>query len=359
MRTGPRPIFLHLVNAMQIAAQQDKNFSLERYLQGLAGYMDSLEKIKPQESRPVAWQKGDVQLYGSLDNDKANVNVLLVPSLINGSEIFDLMPGYSFYAFLQQEGFNPLLLDWGNPERAGKETLDNYIADFLVPAITELPKQPKPLFVLGYCMGGLMVISALQNIEQDNIHPIFMATPWDFHAGVDVMIKNAGYLWQQGQLYKDVTDFVPIDLLQAFFASVDPENTAQKFANFLEIQDETAKTLFILIEDWLNNGHALNHNIFETCMHDWYLQNETGRGAWKSCGRVVTPAAIKNPSLCVIPTRDKLVPPSTAKPLCALLKQNSLIEPETGHIGLMGSIRAKEKVWTPIVKWMKEIYVSK
>ena len=112
------------------------------------------------------------------------------------------MPEYSFYEFLQQEGFNPLLLDWGNPEGEGKETLDNYIADFLVPAITELSKQPKPLFVLGYCMGGLMVMSALQQIEQGNVYPIFMATPWDFHAGVDVMIKNAGYLWQQGQLYK-------------------------------------------------------------------------------------------------------------------------------------------------------------
>src|SRR5881396_399223 len=62
--------------------------------------------------------------------------VLLVPSLINRSHIWDLRPGDSFVEGLQAAGYDVFLVDWGVPdERDATNSTTTYVDGYMAAAV--------------------------------------------------------------------------------------------------------------------------------------------------------------------------------------------------------------------------------
>ena len=299
----------------------------EQSRQRLAAFADGIQvyRTMPSQSRPVAppaiWTSGNTRLldYGVTSKKAANgPPILFVPSLINRAYILDLTETRSLMRFLATQGFRPLLVDWGDtgPDEQGY-TLDDYIAGRLVGALTAAANlNDRPVTVAGYCMGGLLGL-ALAQLCPDKVSSLaLLATPWDFSA-MDIGKTRMLRAMAPGlESMLDVTGVMPVDVLQAMFASLDPQLTPRKFQAFsaLDQQSDPARD-FVALEDWVNDGVPLAGAVARECLSGWYVDNITGRGQWRIDGQRIRPEKISVPTLVVAPKRDHIVPPATVVPL--------------------------------------------
>jgi polyhydroxyalkanoate synthase len=137
----------------------------------------------------------------------------------------------------------------------------------------------------------------------------------------------------------------------------------KKFGRFLGMdqQGEHAKE-FVLLEDWLNGGAPLAGPTARECLVDWYGDNTPGRNKWVVGGRRIVPSKIKVPSLVMIPSGDRIVPPLSAAALADPkkgLKKAKRIDVPLGHIGMVVSGRARELCWTPLIEWISALPVRR
>ncbi len=89
------------------------------------------------------------------------------------------------------------------------------------------------------------------------------------------------------------------------------------------------------------------------CLYGWYGRNDPVHGRWRIAGRPVDPGQVRQPTLCLLPERDRIVPPASAAALGAALPNAEVRRPSLGHIGMVVSGRARTDVWTPLADWLK------
>lgn len=335
--------------------------SMEKVMQGIRLY-----QIHPYERHParqsIVWSDGSARLVwfaaktrGRLKAPRARI--LVIPSLINGPEILDILPDRSLVRYLAHQGFDVYLLDWGNvredPELA---TLESAISVKLGKVLAWLQKNPDgpPLVGMGYCMGGVFLAAA------DILYPevfsalTFIATPWDFKAGGKGGFPEAVTVWAKEGLPRVAhLDQMPAAWLQMIFAGVDPSLVARKFSAFSEMKMESAAAeLFVAVEDWVNGGADLPAGVARQAVSEWYLENKPCHGKWEIAGVPIQARKIKKPSLVIVPARDKIVPPASARALVRQLPNVWVLEPDCGHISMMVGASAKSQVWTPTKNWI-------
>lgn len=324
--------------------------------------------------RKVAWRLGAATLHEVWDgghgaeaerSNEAADYVLLIPSLINGPQIFDIRPDYSFAAYLAERGLRPLYLDWGAPEDDEKHFgIDEYISYRLMPCIDYLlrtmPKGAR-LSLVGYCMGGTILAAYLALLfggahggVRDRIaSAVFLASPWNFHADAAHVEVMRLFQTRVGPLI-DAQGVLEGDWIQTIFACLDPAAIVRKFHGLegvLQKGDVKARH-FIAVEDWLNSGPDLAGPVARLCLSAWYDRNEPANGTWAVQGRTVDPAAFAVRSLCVIPSRDRLVPPDSARDFAEKLPMRDVLNPDCGHIGLMSGHQARAQFWPDIADWI-------
>ena len=153
-RTGPHPLWLHLNGgaAMMAAASDGESMfeastvMLQQAMDGVKAYQDSdvepfnrdmdviFEINGTRVLKPTGWNGGK--------------QMLLVPSLINSWQVFDIDIKHSFMAYLNDNEITPLVIEWATPET--NITLDDYITHHLKPICDALNIDA----MIGYCMGG-------------------------------------------------------------------------------------------------------------------------------------------------------------------------------------------------------------
>lgn len=309
---------------------------------------------------PVLWQEGACRLldYGALPEAKGGgPTVLVVPSLINRAYVLDLTAERSFLRWLARQGVRPLLMDWGRPgaEERGF-TLTDYIAGRLERALDVLRAEEKgrPPLVMGYCMGGLLALGLALRRQHDLAGLVLLATPWDFHAENAPHSRMAAATLPLLAPLLEVEGEMPVDLLQALFASLDPHLVVRKFLAFGRLDPDSPKARdFVALEDWLNDGVPLAAPVARECLGQWYGENATAEGRWRLAGSVVDPAQLSLPTLCVIPAQDRIVPPASAIALAEAIPGAECLRPEAGHIGMVVGARAEKAVWQPLLTWIK------
>ncbi|MDT8263647.1 alpha/beta fold hydrolase, partial [Roseomonas sp. DSM 102946] len=201
---------------------------------GLIGGLAAYRRHEPRPERPehpVLWQEGASRLLDHAppgQDQAAGPTLLFVPSLVNRAWVLDLMPGHSILAWLAEQGARPLLLDWGYPGATERGMdLTGFIAGRLERALAALPG---PVVLVGYCMGGLLALAAALR-RPDRVRALaLLATPWDFHAG-----EQAGRATSLAALLPVLepmlatTGTLPVEVIQALFAQLDPFGVARKF----------------------------------------------------------------------------------------------------------------------------------
>ena len=324
----------------------------ETFVEGVQIYQNAPRAERPPEPCTV-WQSGAARLldYG----EAGNPPLLVVPSLINRGYVLDLSEKRSLMRYLADQGFRPLLLDWGTPgaeERA--YDLDAYITGPLQQAFdfVATTSKTKPALV-GYCMGGTLALAlAARNLDQVSAL-VLLATPWDFQAGQEAYLPVLAAMLPGLEVMIETLGVLPVDVLQAIFAGLNPMGVGMKFRALSEMPASSAKAqAFLQLEDWLNDGVPLAGPVARQCLSEWYLQNKPAEGEWQVAGTRVDPARIDCPTLVVVPEADYIVPPEGAKPLAKLIPDAKLKTVKAGHIGMVAGGGARAKLYTPLSKWL-------
>lgn len=313
---------------------------------------------------PVLWQDGTTRLLdygapggaaGGTPDGGTAPPVLVVPSLINRGYILDLSAECSLMRWLAAQGLRPCLVDWDRPGPAERGfTLTDYIAGRLEGALDAViaATGARPT-VIGYCMGGLLALALALARQRDLAGLALLATPWDFHADAGGQGALAAAALPVLAPLMEARGELPVDIIQALFASLDPQLVLRKFLAFARLDPASPKAAgFVALEDWLNDGVALSAPVARECLGGWYGDNAPARGTWRVAGKAVEPGRLKLPSLCVIPAQDRIVPPASARALAEALPGTETLVPRLGHIGMVVSGGAKRQVWRPLADWL-------
>jgi polyhydroxyalkanoate synthase len=311
------------------------------------------------DARPAIWQDGTTRLIDyAPDAPKDARAVLLVPSLINRAYILDLDEGNSFARHLAAQGFRPFLVDWDAPGDIERGFgLSSYVDGRLAGALAAVERAgaAKPA-VLGYCMGGLLALGLAARQAARISGLVLLATPWDFHTERTETTLGIGDALQPWWPWIDAAGELPVDVLQALFAALDPFMAARKFRALSGADPQSARMrAFVALEDWLNDGVPLAAPVARETLVGWYGENLPAAGRWTLSGRAILPQAIDLPSLCIVPGQDRIVPPASARALAKRLKRAETLERNLGHIGLVVGGRAKDEVWAPLVAWLARL----
>ncbi len=334
---------------------------MDRLAEGVVAYRQH-PFARALENPPAVWSEGNTRLldYGATHaaaRKRGARAVLVVPSLINRWEVLDLTAEKSLLRAMAAEGLRPYLVDWGTPDAEERAFDMAAYVSRLERALAFVGKRArKSPVVMGYCMGGTLAV-ALTALSPRKVSSLaLLAAPWDFHA------DKAGhaFLLSMGPMLAQLADKageLPVDVLQTLFWSLDPWLAMKKFERFLRMEQgsESARE-FVLLEDWINGGAPLAGPVARECLVGWYGDNLPGTDRWTIAGKRIVPSKIAKPSLVMIPSGDRIVPPLSAAALAEPgrgLKSATRIDLPLGHIGMVVSGRARELCWTPLIEWLK------
>jgi polyhydroxyalkanoate synthase len=301
------------------------------------------------------WREGTTRLLDYGRPGQEGSPLLVVPSLINRAYILDLTARTSLLRWLAGQGFRPFLVDWDSPGPQERSfTLSDYIAGRLEGALERvLAAVSQPPLVIGYCMGGLLALALALRRQNSLAGLALLATPWDFHAGRRPQGRTVAASLGTFSAQLEALGVLPVDPIQTLFAALDPMLVIRKFLAFSRLDPGSVQAAaFVALEDWLNDGVPLAAPVARECLAGWYGANTTAGGAWRVAGRVVAPAKLVLPSLCLIPGQDRIVPPDSAAALAWAIPGAERLTPPTGHIGMVASARAPSQVWRPLARWL-------
>jgi polyhydroxyalkanoate synthase len=339
-----------------LSAADINSFTSERFSAFQRG-LAKLARLPALREQPaphsIIWQRGSARLlfYASANAAPGAAPLLLVPSLINTARIFDLSPETSLIRYLTAHGTPVYLLDWGKPgtAEAGFNSGD-YVTERLLPALAELPTGTPPV-LLGYCMGGLLAAAGAQLAGDAVSGLILMATPWDFSAAAPAGLRvYLQALEPMGTKMLDTPGQVPAELLQSLVLTLDPFGVVQKYIAFAGQADDEADKQFQRIEHWLADGVPLVNRVLREALFSWYLRNTPSEQHWQVAQTPISPARIVQPTLIIAPERDRIVPPAAA--LAFETPNSTVLQPLTGHIGMVAGRHSAARVWEPLRAWL-------
>jgi polyhydroxyalkanoate synthase len=336
-RRGPHPLPGFLAMALRVTGgDRDR---MAAVLAGVRAYQESKHK-RPAAKSSVAARAGASRL---LDHGGHGPPVVLVPSLINAPDVLDLAPGASLVEYLAENGFNPLVVDWGAPGPSEKPmSLDTIVTKRLLPLIAKLGE---PAHLVGYCLGGTLAAAAAALSVPLSL--ALIATPWVFSGYREDRRAGMAHLWAEIAPTARASGIVPVDLLQPGFWDLDPERSVAKFERFGQLDPSLREARqYVLVEDWVNSGPPIGVGAAEHIFERLYRDDEPGSGAWKIDGTIIDPAALPCPVLNVVSSTDRIVP-AQAAPVAG-----TRIDVAAGHVGMMVGSRARELLYAPLTAWL-------
>ncbi len=375
MRKGLHPLLVHLGMAAAsaepiraYAAQFKPSFTQEQLVEMVRGIkLYQAHSFEPQRlALDIVWSSGATRILKSKNTSiKTQTKpLLLVPSLINKSYILDLSEQRSLLRWFNENGIATYLLDWGDlpsDEISEDVTLGTLVTERLVDAIRHISElHDQPIDLLGYCMGGTLLVPAYHFASEQINKMVFLATPWDFHARANDNKSNelarSVRIWSPIVLpaIKD-KGIMPSQYIQALFASLGSAGSVQKFGNFaaMDQNSEEAK-FFITVEDWLNDDVHIPGQVAVECIERWFIKNEPAKGDWVIEGTAIDPKNIKSKTMVVASKKDRLVPYNCALALHDQLSaQSKLLDVSAGHIGMIVGKNSVSSVWREMLNWLK------
>jgi polyhydroxyalkanoate synthase subunit PhaC len=328
------------------------------WLEGLHQYQSS-QYQRPPCPHAVVWQSDGVQcLHVEYDLPTLPANapvVLFIPSLINKYYILDLTPELSLVRHIRASSVRTYCLDWGEPQSDQAECdAGEYVTRYLIPLITWLQeKHHQPITVVGYCIGGLLALALAQLSPKSVGKLALLATPWDFdahpHSNEKMHRLHPAMAYACTQAHPTLSGVY----LSWLFYLADPVAYGEKYRLFAGLpKDSAAYARFIAVEHWVNDTVPLTRAFAHNCLIDWAGENHTAKLQWQVGGVTIDPAQITCSALLAVPKRDRIVPTDTALALAPLLKECSVVNPETGHIGMIIGSKRVSALWNPLATWI-------
>ncbi|QUT03928.1 alpha/beta fold hydrolase [Sphingobium phenoxybenzoativorans] len=349
---GPRPLPLFL-DILWRETHGDPALR-QRAFTGLARYQNASRPLPPPPPRAAASAQNTRLLhYGTENRPKitksqsltAPAPVVFIPSLINPPTVLDLSERQSMLRYLAARGHDPWLIDWGTP-KAGETGLDlaGHIERKLVPLIESIGR---PVILAGYCLGGTLALGLAAIMPVAAVAAI--ASPWNFDGFPPDAREEVARLWSNAKPVCARLGYVPMEVLQSGFWSLDPARTIRKYAAFGDMAPGShAEQAFLALEDWANEGPPLTYAAGEQLFEHLYAGNATGLGQWTIGGQHASVTDLPCPTLSIASLTDRIVPAASSP----VLDENWTLK--LGHVGMIISSRAQETLWDRLSGWLSK-----
>ncbi|AIL65696.1 hypothetical protein NOVO_06740 [Rickettsiales bacterium Ac37b] len=320
--------------------------SFNDFITGMNIFLKSPRNRLILDPKPL-YTLGSAKLLCYKKFNKNDPIILFIPSLINKHYILDLTEEQSLVRFLAKQNINVFMLVWNNPiQREIKFCCQNYINQRVINIINFLTKKyNKPILLAGYCIGGLLALSA--GIKNSNVNGIvLLATPWYIKQN-----PYFPYITKHLEYIIDQYDLIPPELIRLLFYFANQAQIYKKFINFAN-SNKTSKeaSLFIAAEHWVNDGIAVTNKVLHEVINLYKGDEDL---LHTLCPTV---SNFKLPVLIIAPKYDRMVPYSSATQLTTVLPNHTLISPACGHIGMIIGKEARKSVWEPLHEWVQEFY---
>jgi poly(3-hydroxyalkanoate) synthetase len=274
---------------------------------------------------------------------------LIIPSIINNSDIFTIGGKESFIGYLRNYG-KVYLINWKAPcEQNYYLTLNDYIKE-TSQIVDNLNKTlNKKIDLIGYCLGGNFAL-ATSIIAEKNVKTLTLfATPWDFS-----YLNNFRHAQKILQLERAIEGLsvVPITYMQILFLLMDTEKSFNKFfsRSFLDSCDDIYT--FFEVEQWLYTGNDIAKPAYKQLMTEFIDRNITMLNDWYIDENCINPTELKIPVLSVLGLKDKIVAADAVRAIYSSLSNYKPIEIDSGHIGFFVG-KHKEKLFKEIDQWLR------
>ncbi|MFL6357942.1 MAG: alpha/beta fold hydrolase, partial [Nitrososphaeraceae archaeon] len=294
--------------------------------------------------------------------------VLVIYAFINRHYILDLLPEVSVVRnLLNQGGLDIFATDWGTPSVYDKSlTIGHFVNRYIdksVDFIRKITKSDK-ISLFGYCWGGdlALMYSALHPEKVKNL--VTIATPGDFD--LDNSLLSVWTRAMKEDYILDAFGNMPDMVLNAAFNLRRPIEYSHKYFHFFEQpHDLESIAEFFATETWLYDSPPVIGEIYREFVKYCYKQNLFIKNKMRILGSgddgkdsdvVINLKNINMPFLNIVAQKDDLVAPNSSKALNdALTESNdkSLIEFNSGHVGLMIGKNAHKELWPKVGEWIK------
>jgi class III poly(R)-hydroxyalkanoic acid synthase PhaC subunit len=269
---------------------------------------------------------------------------------------------------LLNQGLDIFATDWGTPSAYDRSlTIGHFVNKYIdksVDFIKKITKSDK-VSLFGYCWGGdlALMYSALHPQKVKNL--ITVATPGDFD--LDNSLLSVWTKAIKEDYILDAFGNLPGMLLNAAFVLRNPVEYGHKYFHFFE-QPRGLESIaeFVATETWLYDSPPIIGEIYREFAKYCYKQNlliknkmrieGAGEDNDNDNGVIINLKNINMPFLNIVAKKDDLVASSSSKALNNALTEShdkSLIEFNSGHVGLMIGKNAHNELWPKVGEWIK------
>ena len=310
--------------------------------------------------RTVIWSRGRASLmHYTAGADAGRPAILLVPSLINRSYIWDLRHGDSFVEHLLGAGYDVLCLDWGLPDaRDAHNTMSTYVDDYMMAAVAAATRRCASVpIVIGHCFGGLIALLWAASTEQQPPALITLAAPtnWD-EVGPLSWITRQGRIEPEDVL--DETGNVPPAAMLAAFRMIRPLGDAVTYVTLVDrLHDREATQAIWALTVWARGHIPFPGATFVEMIRKLSRENSLTTGKVAFGGRIRELSSITAPFLNIYGSKDHVAPPESVKPLTGLVGSRKAEQRElnAGHIGLLVGSTMRAKTMPTVIGWLDEV----
>ena len=239
---------------------------------------------------------------------------LMIPACINKYYILDLQPDNSMVRFAVEEGHHTFVLSWRNPDaEMAHMTWDDYIERGIITAMQKVLEASgaKKLNVLGFCVGGTMLATALAVLaarKQPLVHSAtFLTCLLDFSdPGVlGLFIDESFVRWREMQFANG--GLLPAGDLLNTFSFLRPNELVWNYVVDNYLKGETPRPFDLLY--WNGDSTNLPGPWYAWYLRNAYLENKLMQpNATVVCGEKIDFGRIKLPVYLYGSREDHIVP---------------------------------------------------
>ncbi len=285
---------------------------------------------------------------------------LFVPPCINKFYILDLQPENSFIRYTIEQGHRTFVISWRNPDQTMvNKTWDDYIENAPIKAI-EVVREitgAKTVDMLGFCVGGTILATALAVLAARGQHPAesltLLTTLLDFSdTGIlDIFVDEGSVKLREMTIGQDAPGgpgLLKGKELATTFSFLRPNDLVWNYVVGNYLKGESPPPFDLLY--WNGDSTNLPGPMYCWYLRHTYLQNEVMKpGALTVCGEKLDLGKIKAPVYVYGSREDHIVPWTAAYRSVPLMKGKVRFTlGASGHIAgvINPASKGKRSHWT-------------
>lgn len=274
--------------------------------------------------------------------------MVVVPPCINKFYIMDLQPDNSLIRFMVEQGHTVFLVSWRNPREAqGHLGWDDYLEQGVITALQTAKEiaRAKEINVLGFCVGGTMLTSALAVLAARKQHFVasltLMTTLLDFSDTGEIGLFIDDKMLAEKEAGIGQGGLLPARDLQNTFSFLRANDLVWNYVtnNYLKGRKPAAFDLLY----WNSDSTNLTGPFVCWYMRNMYHENNLRKpGKLRMCGEKIDLRQLKMPAYILAAREDHIVPWASAYLSTSLLGgEKRFVLGASGHIA--GAINPASK----------------